>query len=172
MKNCNSLFLGLFCLLLAYQVSAQDRGIKVGIMAPAIMLPTPKGDTVALSSIHANLVLIDFWASWCAPCVQEQPVLKSLYAKHSEPSLSLKKFEIFGVSLDSKKQAWQTAIRKYHIPWTQVSDLKFWMSPVAKAYHIDELPFNVLVDSKGIIVAVNLHGRELEEFVATYLVRE
>jgi len=169
MKNCNSSFLGLFCLVLGYQVSAQDPGIRVGSMAPAILLPTPKGDTVALSSIHAKLVLIDFWASWCAPCVQEQPELKNLYAKYGALNLSEKTFEIFGVSLDSKKQAWQKAIKKYHIPWTQVSDLKFWMSPVAKAYHIEELPFNVLLDSKGIIVAVNLHGIQLEEFIKKYL---
>ena len=172
MKNCSSLVLALFGLLSGYYASAQDQGIKVGNIAPEIRLPTPKGDTVALSSVHAKLILIDFWASWCAPCMEEQPELKILFAKYNAGKAPDKKFEIFGVSLDSKKQAWQKAIRKYHITWTQVGDLKFWMSPVAQAYHIDALPFNVLVDSNGVIVALNLHGEELEKFVGKYLAPE
>jgi peroxiredoxin len=150
-------------------VRAQGTGIKPGNAAPEIRLPALKGDTVTLSSLRGKLVLIDFWASWCAPCVQEQPELKQLYTKYAKPAAQGKKLEILGVSLDSKREAWQKAVEKNSITWPQVSDLKFWMSPVARDYQIEALPFNVIVDEKGIIVAVNLHGKELDDFVSSYL---
>ncbi len=83
-----------------------------------------------------------------------------------------KGFEIFGVSLDSKKANWENIINKDGIDWIQVSDLKFWSSPVAKLYNIQELPFNVLIDGNGIILAKNLHGEELEKELAKYLLKE
>jgi peroxiredoxin len=156
-------------LIAGNSVNAQQIEIKPGNVAPEIRLPSLKGDTVALSSLRGNLVLIDFWASWCAPCVEEQPELNKLYAKYARPNGAERKFKIFGVSLDSKKEAWQKAVRKYNIPWSQVSDLKFWTSPVARDYQIEALPFNVLVDEKGVIVAMDLHGKALEDFVGSYL---
>ena len=172
MKNNHFLLFVLLGLLSSFQSRAQDQEIKVGGNAPEIRLPTPKGDTVSLSSVKGDLILVDFWASWCAPCVLEQPELKRLYGVHNIPNALGRKLEIFAVSLDSKKQSWQNAIKKYQIPWYQVSDLKFWISPVARDYHIDSLPFNVLLDSKRVIVALNLHGKELEEFVEAYLQRK
>jgi len=172
MKKRNFLFPILFTLVLGYGVAAQSIEIKIGSVAPEIHLPTPKGDTISLSSLRGNLILIDFWASWCAPCVEEQPELKKLYAKYNHLGEPGKKLEIFGVSLDSKKEAWQKAIRKYNLPWPQVSDLKFWTSPVAQRYHIAALPFNVLIDGKGYIVAINLHGKELDDFVEVHLTNE
>ena len=169
MKKRSIVTLLLAVFLIGNAALAQDREMKVGDVAPEISLPTPKGDTARLSSMRGSLVLIDFWASWCAPCVGEQPELKKLYAKYSKPN---GKFQIFGVSLDSKKEGWQKIIKRYHIPWTQVSDLKFWTSPVAQAYHIDALPFNVLIDEKGYVVAVNLHGNELENFIREYLKKD
>ncbi|KQS30717.1 hypothetical protein ASG33_10015 [Dyadobacter sp. Leaf189] len=164
MVNQLSRFLLASFLVLAfsYQTNAQGTVVKVGNAAPEIALPGLKDDTVRLSSLRGKVVLIDFWASWCAPCVQEQPELKKLHTQFAKQG----KFEILGVSLDSKRPAWEKAIERLAISWPQVSDLKFWMSPVAGTYEIEALPFNVLVDRSGKIVAINLHGKALEEAIA------
>lgn len=167
MRNRN--YFILLVLLSGFVANAQKTEIKVGSLAPEISLPAMNGSTATLSSTRGNLVLVDFWASWCGPCVQEQPELKKLYARHAKPNASGKKLVIFGVSLDSKKEAWQKAVRKYDLAWTQVSDLKFWTSPVAQDYQIEALPFNVLLDEKGYILALNLHGEALNDFVDSYL---
>ena len=146
----------------------QGRVIEIGEKAPEIVLPSLSGDSVSLSSQKGKVVLVDFWASWCAPCVEEQPELKKLYNQFNKQETT-KKFEIFGVSLDSKKPAWKAAVKKYDIKWIQVSDLKFWTSPVAKTYEIEALPFNVLLNKEGTIIGVNLHGKELEAAVAAGL---
>ncbi len=142
--------------------------MKTGDIAPEIRLLTAANDSFALSSLRGRLVLIDFWATWCAPCIKEQPELKSLY-EGLEKQVRERKFEIVGVSLDRSRENWVKAIERLRIPWPQVSDLKFWRSPVAKAYHIEELPFNVVIDGQGKIVAQNLHGKELEVFIRRYL---
>jgi len=151
-------------------VLGQTIGTEIGNKAPEIRLPAPGGDTIALSSSKGKLVLIDFWANWCAPCVKEQPELAQLYKKYKNAEFTKGKgFEIFGVSMDSKKTTWEGAISKFGIDWIQVSDLKFWSSPVAKFYNLQELPFNLLIDGKGIILAKNLHGEELDKEIAKYL---
>jgi peroxiredoxin len=152
-------------------VVGQTTGTDIGDKAPEIRLPSLVGDTLALSSLKGKMVLIDFWATWCAPCVKEQPELSKLYKKFKNSDFTDGKgFEIFGVSLDSKKANWEAVINKYGVNWIQVSDLKFWSSPVAKLYNIQELPFNVLIDGKGIILAKNLHGEGLEKELSKYLV--
>ena len=152
-------------------IKAQSTGLEIGNKSPDISLPSPKGDTIRLSSFKGKIVLIDFWATWCAPCVQEQSELKRLYAKYKNSKFTNGNgFEIFGVSLDAKKPAWQDFVRKQNINWTQVSDLKFWRSPVAKTYNIQELPYNVLIDGKGIILGKNLHGADLENGITKYAV--
>ena len=151
-------------------VFGQNLGTEVGDKAPEIRLPAPGGDTIALSSLKGKLVLIDFWATWCAPCVKEQPELAQLYKKYKTAEFTIGKgFEIYGVSMDSKKATWEGAISKFGINWIQVSDLKFWSSPVAKLYNLQELPYNLLIDGKGIILAKNLHGEELDKELAKYL---
>jgi len=145
-------------------LSAQTTGLEIGNKSPEIKLPTVKGDTVALSSLKGKLVLIDFWGTWCSPCVEEQTELARLYQKYKQVTFTNGKgFEIYGVSLDAKKANWENFVTKNKINWIQVSDLKFWRSPVAKTYNIQGLPFNVLIDGKGIIVAKNLHGADLEK---------
>jgi peroxiredoxin len=153
-------------------IVGQNIGTEIGDKAPEIRLPSLAGDTIALSSLKGKMVLIDFWATWCAPCVKEQPELSKLYNKFKNSDFSKGKgFEIFGVSLDSKKANWESVINKYGVSWIQVSDLKFWSSPVAKLYNIQELPFNVLIDGNGIILAKNLHGTDLDQELANYLVK-
>lgn len=147
---------------------AQDEGLDIGKAAPEISLATPEGNMVSLSSLKGKLILVDFWATWCAPCVKEQPELKALYEKY-RGSTQDGAFEILGVSLDKNRDNWVSAIERFEIDWIQVSDLMFWKSPVATDYAIEELPFNVVVDAQGTIAAINLHGKELEDFISDCL---
>jgi peroxiredoxin len=159
------IFIG--ALLMYFSIaSAQPTGVNIGNIAPDIRLPDLEGDTVSLYSFRNKIVLIDFWASWCAPCVNEQPELAQLYKKYKNSVFKIGKgLEIFGVSLDNKKKSWESVVKKYNIKWTQVSDMKFWASPVASAYNLQELPFNLLIDGKGIIIAKNLHGTDLDKAI-------
>ncbi|HKJ41979.1 MAG TPA: TlpA disulfide reductase family protein [Sunxiuqinia sp.] len=162
-----------FCFGTITMAVAQQKTLDVGDQAPEIKLATPDGDTIALSALRGKLVLIDFWATWCAPCVKEQPELGKLYRTYKNSSFTKGKgFEIYGVSLDNKKAQWENTIKKLNIDWIQVSDLKFWLSPVAKLYGIQGLPFNVLVDRNGVIIAKNLHGQELRQYIASMVVHD
>lgn len=130
----------------------------IGQPAPEIELETPEGKELALSSLKGKIVLIDFWASWCGPCRKEMPNVVKAYAKFKN-----KGFEIFGVSLDQDKARWIEAIQKDGITWPQVSDLKQWQSSVVRQYNIQGIPYTVLLDREGNILAKNLRGEELEK---------
>lgn len=163
MINMKNGFILLFLMLFSSYLNAQNK-IEIGKQAPEITMSKADGAIFSLSELKGKLVLIDFWATWCAPCVEEQPQLKTMYNTYSE-QIKNNQFEIVGVSLDKNKESWQKAIDRFQITWIQISDLKFWKSPVAKLYEIDELPFNVIIDGQGTIVAKNLHGKELEDFI-------
>jgi len=135
---------------------AQVVGVDVGDIAPEIDLPDTKGEKVALSSLRGTLVLVDFWASWCGPCIKEQPLLIKLHNTYPD------KLSIYGVSMDTKKPLWIGAIAKAKLPWTNVSDLKYWQSPVIGDYMLQSIPLNFLIDKNGIILAKNIHGPALE----------
>ncbi|MEA9414893.1 TlpA disulfide reductase family protein [Flavobacterium sp. PL02] len=159
MKN---LFFTLTFLICSFtSINAQTEGLDVGDIIPDIDLPDTKGNVVTLSSLRGSLVFVDFWASWCGPCVKEQPELIKLYQKYPN------KFLIYGVSLDSKKQAWLSTMAKIKQPWIQVSDLKLWDSPVVLNYKIQAIPLNFLIDKNGIILAKNIHGSKLDELIKT-----
>jgi peroxiredoxin len=130
----------------------------IGQPAPEINLTSPDGNEIALSSFKGKIVLIDFWASWCGPCRKEMPNVVKAYAKFKG-----KGFEIYGVSLDNDKGRWIEAIAKDGITWPQVSDLKQWGSDVVKLYNIQGIPYTVLLDKEGKILAKNLRGEELEK---------
>ncbi|MEG0925461.1 TlpA family protein disulfide reductase [Chryseobacterium sp.] len=154
----------LFFIVFSGYALAQNSKIEIGKKAPEITMLKADGNSFSLSTLKGKLVLIDFWATWCGPCVEEQPELKTLYNTYAEQVKS-NKFEILGVSLDKNKDSWKKAIDRFNINWLQISDLKFWKSPVAKSYEVDELPFNVIIDGEGTIIAKNLHGKELEDFL-------
>ncbi|TDX10695.1 TlpA family protein disulfide reductase [Flavobacterium sp. S87F.05.LMB.W.Kidney.N] len=152
------LILGLLCCVIT-STKAQVVGVDVGDIAPEIDLPDTKGNNIALSSLRGELVLVDFWASWCGPCIKEQPTLLKMYNAYPD------KFTIYSVSMDTKKPLWLGAIAKGKLPWTQVSDLKYWTSPVVGDYMLQSVPLNFLVDKNGIILAKNIHGKALEDMV-------
>jgi peroxiredoxin len=138
--------------------------LQPGKMAPDFKLPTPDGDTIALSDYRGKYVLVDFWASWCGPCRQENPNIVRMYNRFKG-----KNFEILGVSLDKERAGWVKAIADDQLTWKQVSDLKFWDSIVTGLYAIQSIPATLLVDPDGKIIARNLRGPELEEKIASLL---
>jgi len=139
------------------QVAQQEQEtLAIGSDAPEITLPDKDGKNTNLSSLRGKYVLIDFWASWCRPCREESPNMVKLYKDFKR-----KGFEIYGVSLDEDKEAWLTAIKKDKLEWTQVSDLKGWASEAGKTYNVEGIPFTVLLDKEGKVVAKGLRGDEL-----------
>ena len=129
----------------------------IGMEAPEIALPSPSGDTIILSSLRGKIVLLDFWASWCAPCRRENPNLVANYKKYRD-----KGFEIYQVSLDRTRSAWLKGIKDDHLDWIHVSDLQFWNSIVVPVYNIEGIPMNYLLDRQGRILDRNLRGEQLD----------
>ena len=126
--------------------------------APEISLNNPQGVEMNLSDLRGKYVLIDFWASWCVPCRQENPNVVRLYKKYKS-----KGFTVFSVSLDDDKEAWKAAITKDGLLWnTHVSDLLKWNSPMPQLYGFNGIPHTVLINPEGNIIGVGLRGAELE----------
>lgn len=130
----------------------------VGQPAPEISLPNPEGKVIPLSSLRGKYVLVDFWAKWCGPCRRENPNIVRAYNTYKD-----KGFTVYGVSLDRSKEDWLQGIREDGLTWTHVSDLKYWQSEAAKIYNITAIPFSLLLDPNGIIIAKNLRGAALDE---------
>lgn len=133
-------------------------GAKAAIGNPAadFSAPTPDGESISLSSFKGKWVLIDFWASWCAPCRAENPNVVRAFQQFAG-----KNFTILGVSLDTSKEKWIEAIDKDQLKWNHVSELKGWGSAIARNYNVESIPQNFLVDPNGNIVAMNLRGGAL-----------
>lgn len=133
--------------------------LAIGSEAPEIELPNPDGNDIKLSSLRGQYVLIDFWAAWCRPCRMESPTLVKAYEKFNN-----KGFTIYSISLDDNKADWVEAIDKDGLSkWTHVSDLQYWSSEAAQEYGVKSIPFSVLIDKKGKIIAKNLRGDALIE---------
>jgi peroxiredoxin len=136
----------------------------IGAAAPDFQMNDVNGKPVSLSSFKGQYVLVDFWASWCGPCRQENPNLVKAYNTFKD-----KGFTILGVSLDKDKKAWVKAIAEDKLSWTHVSDLQFWNNAAARLYRVQAIPANFLLDKEGKIIAKNLRGKDLELELAKVL---
>lgn len=134
--------------------------LAIGQPAPGFESFTPNNKSVSLSDFKGKYTLIDFWASWCAPCRQENPNIVKQYQVFKD-----KNFTVLGVSLDNNPGSWLRAIQDDKLEWTQVSDLQAWSSELVGMYRIKSIPTSYLIDPHGIIIAKNLRGKAFEEFL-------
>ena len=135
-------------------------------MAPNFEGKSPDGKTISLKESMGKVTIIDFWASWCNPCRQENPSVVAMYNE-----LHSKGLNIIGVSLDENLDKWKKAIVDDKITWNQVSNLKGWKDPIAVQYNITQIPATIILDASGKIVAKDLRGDELKAKVQELLAK-
>ncbi|MGV8879032.1 MAG: redoxin domain-containing protein [Sphingobacteriaceae bacterium] len=136
--------------------------VSVGQQAPDFNLTDDTGKALQLSGYKGKYVMLDFWASWCAPCRQENPNVVRLYNEYKD-----KGFNIVGISLDEDKKAWQQAIKDDKLTWRHATEAQRFDGAVVKTYQIEAIPSSFIIDPTGKIVAKNLRGNDLEAFLKT-----
>ncbi|MES2388154.1 MAG: TlpA disulfide reductase family protein [Bacteroidota bacterium] len=138
-----------------------------GALAPELSLKTPVGKDWKLSELRGQVVLLDFWASWCGPCRRANPEVVALYKKFKDRG-----FTVAGISLDEDMQKWRKAIVDDKLTWPHASDLKGWYSSAAKIYKVESIPTSFLLDKNGVIVARDLSHDELEAKIEELLAKK
>lgn len=138
--------------------------IAIGVTAPDILSKDQFGNEIKLSEHLGKVTLIDFWASWCGPCIRQLPDLHKAYDEYQDDG-----FQIFSVSVDTKENKWTEAIEKYQMDWLHASDVNGWQSAHANDYNVTFVPFNLLLDENGKIIGKNLHSVTLQETVKQLL---
>lgn len=136
----------------------------IGKLAPDFSAKTPQGKEVSLKESLGKITIVDFWASWCGPCRQENPNMVALYKEFHTKGLN-----IIGVSLDDDATEWNKAITKDNLTWTQVSNLKRWKDPIAGLYMVEQIPSSFILNESGIILAKDLRGEELKNKIKELL---
>lgn len=131
---------------------------KVGMAAPEFSIKGMDGKMINLKDYRGKYVLIDFWASWCGPCLKEMPNVSKLYNETKR-----NKFDIIGISIDSKdkEEAWKKSVKDFNMKWVQACDFETWFGPVARKYDVQAIPRTILVDPKGNVAGIDLRGEEL-----------
>ncbi len=137
---------------------------NVGNVAPDFTAPNPEGKSISLKQSLGKVTIVDFWASWCKPCRAENPNVVALYAKYHAKGLN-----ILSVSLDKEASAWKAAIAKDKLIWNHVSNLKEFEDPIALQYGINAIPTIFVLDAKGVIIAKDIRGEELNAKIASLL---
>ena len=169
--HLNIIILAFTCLILSSCQSKTESNQKSQFQNTENTLPNFKmnditGNTVSVQeeiSKH-KITIIDFWASWCGPCMQEVPFMVELYSKYKDKGLG-----IIGISLDKDEQKWKNTVKRMRMDWTHISDLQGWHNTAAQMLGVDSIPFTIVVDDKGNILITGLRGEDLVAFVANQL---
>lgn len=147
--------------LIIFALILNAQSLKVGDKVPEIIQNSITGAEFKLSSLKGQVVLVDFWASWCSPCRKETPYLIEVYNKYKDESFKIGQgFTIVSVSLDAKKDRWVKAVEEDDMVWPHhICDLRGMRNEAAVNYEVKSVPTNYLIDAEGIIVAINLRGK-------------
>jgi len=137
----------------------------IGSLAPKFSGPSLDGTSIALDDVKSKVIMIDFWASWCAPCRVENPFLVYLNTKYNTDQ-----FQVVGVSLDREREKWVSAIESDFLDnWIHVSNLKFWAEPIGKLYNVRQMPTTFILDENKRVIGMNLKGKELDKLISKQL---